>query len=236
MRVEPFGVGSIIHVTQRGTRGLDMIRDADDGMRTVRALYYLNDTHTDPYWHRSVAKLPLLTRPDHWPEHDPLVRILAWTLLSNHLHLLLQEIREGGTAKFMQRFGGSISKCFNAKYNEKGSLFQDSYHARTVASDEHHQYLAFYILVKNVLEMYPGGLRAAYDNFDDAWEWAKQYPYSSLRDIISSNHSPIVEDDDKLIASIIGPGDSYKQEAHELLDSHMISRGEEFADLMLESW
>lgn len=235
MRVEPFGVDSVVHVTLRGTRGTDIVRDTDDKLRFVRALFYLNDTHTDPYWHRSVAAIDPFTRPDHWPERDSLVRILAWTLLSNHLHLLVQETREGGIAKFMQRLGGSMTKCFNAKYKEKGTLFQDSYHARLVAEDAHHQYLAFYILVKNVLDMYPGGLVAARDHFDDAWEWAKQYPYSSFWNTISGAASPIVDDPDDLMRAVI-TGDAYKQEARELLDFHMATRGEEFSDLMLESW
>ncbi|OYV28172.1 MAG: hypothetical protein B7W98_00075 [Parcubacteria group bacterium 20-58-5] len=236
MRVEPFGVGSIVHITQRGTRGTDIMRDVADGMRIVRTFRYLNDTHTDQFWHHSVADLPALARPDSWPKRDPLVRILAWTLLSNHFHLLVQEIREGGIAKFMQRTGGSMSKYFSAKYNEKGSLFQGSYHARTVAEDEHYRYLAFYILVKNVLEMYPGGLAAAAGNFDDAWEWAKRYPYASFRDIVSGTASPILDDEDSLIAGIIGMGDAYKQEARELLDFHMATRGKEFKELMLEPW
>ena len=129
-----------------------------------------------------------------------------------------------------------MSKYFNTKYGEKGSLFQSSYHARTVAEDEHYRYLAFYILVKNVLEMYPGGLHAVQGNFDDAWEWAKQYPYSSFRDIVSGTPSPIVDDEGGLIASIIGTGDSYKQEAKELLDFHIASHGEDFKGLMLEPW
>lgn len=175
-------------------------------------------------------------RPLHWPEREPLVHILAWTLLTNHFHLLVQEIRESGTAKFMQRIGGSMSMCFNLKYQEKGSLFQGSYHARTVAEEGHYQYLAFYILVKNVLDLYPGGLSAAQRNFDDAWEWAKRYPFSSLRDTISGSHSPIIDDSENLIGSIIGKGDAYKQEAQELLDFHIASHGEEFGELMLEPW
>lgn len=212
------------------------MRDLNDRRRFVQSLFLLNDTNTGPNWNRETVGLSLFERPEHWPAREPLVHILAWTLLSNHFHLLIQEIREGGTAKFMQRFGGSLSMYFNAKYNEKGSLFQGSYHARTVAENEHHQYLAFYILVKNVLEMYPGGLVAASTNFDDAWEWAKRYPYSSFRDIVSGAMSPILDDEEALIASIIGTGDAYKQEARELLDFHIASRGEEFKDLMLEPW
>lgn len=242
MRVEPFGVGSVVHITQRGARGNALAIDADDNLRFVRSIFYLNDTHMDAYWHRIVKDTPKLIRPSHWPERDPLVHILAWTLLTNHFHLLVQEIREGGAARFMQRLGGSMSMCFNAKYKEKGSLFQGSYHARTVASDEHYQYLAFYILVKNVLEMYPGGLVAAHNNFDDAWEWAKRYPFSSFCDTIAGvesqtfNTESILDDEERLITGIIGTGDAYKQEARELLDFHIATRGEEFKDLMLEPW
>lgn len=236
MRVEPFGVGSVLHVTNRGVRGANIVCDDEDRKRFIRSLYYLNDTHADPYWHRVVADISPFSRPEDWPEREPIVRILGWTLLSNHFHLLLQEITEGGIAKFMQRLGGSMSTCFNAKYKERGSLFQGSYHARLVSQDEHRQYLAFYVLVKNVFEMYPGGLSKVYSDFDHAWKWAKEYPYSSLRDCVSENSSPILDDPEDLIGSLISVGDTYKKEARELLSFHLQSRGEEFKSLMLEDW
>lgn len=225
-----------MHLVQRGARGTDIVRDAHDSARFAPSLLYLNDTYSDPNWGRYAVGPTRLARPSHWPERDPLVHILAWTLLTNHFHLLVQEVRDGGTAKFMQRIGGSMSMRFNMKYREKGSLFQGSYHARTVTEDEHYHYLTFYILVKNVLDMYPGGLHAARDNFDDAWEWAKRYPYSSLGDVLLGRVSPITDDKEGLIASIIGPGDSYKKEARELLDLHMTSHSEEFQNFMLEPW
>jgi len=233
---EPRGLGSILHMTSRGVRGTNIVIDNADRSRFIRSLFYLNDTYADPYWHSIVSQLPPFTRPTHWPEREPLVRILAWTLLSNHFHILAQETREDGTTKLMQRLGGSMSKCYNAKYKEKGSLFQGAYHARAVSEDAHLNYLAFYILVKNVLEMYPRGLAAASVNFDDAWEWAKRYPYSSFRDIISGTASPILDDEDNLIAGVIGTGDDYKQEARELLNFYIASHGGDFKDLMLEPW
>ncbi len=236
MRVEPFSVGSIIHVTKRGTRGTDIVHDSSDRHRFIKSLFLLNDTYIGPNWHRETAELPLFERPDHWPEREPLVHILAWTLLSNHFHFLLQEIREGGTAKLMQRFCGSMSMCFNLKYKERGSLFQSAYHARVVKETPHLSYLAFYILVKNVLEMYPGGFTAALDNFDDAWEWASHYEFSSFKDHISGVPSPLIDDPDDLLADLIGKGNSSKQEMKELLFLQMSARGKEFKELSLESW
>lgn len=236
MRVEPYAEDSIIHVTKRGTRGMDIVRDDNDRERFLRSLFYLNDTHSDANWHRLTVESPAFERPSHWPEQEPLVRILAWTLLTNHFHLLLQEISKGGTAKFMQRLGGSLSMCFNSKYKEKGSIFQSAYHGRVIESDVHMNYLAFYILVKNVLEMYPGGLPAALANFDDAWEWATSYTFSNLPDIVSGKPRPITDDPDGLLSEIIGRGNLFKSEAKELLQAHMHSRGEDFKAVMLEPW
>lgn len=236
MRVEPYSIDSIVHITKRGTRGMDIVRNLDDRKRFTKSLFLLNEVHSDAYWHREVANLSAFERPSHWPEREPLVRILAWTLLSNHFHLLLQEIREGGAAKFMQRLGGSMSMCFNLKYKEKGSIFQSAYHGRIVESGEHLNYLAFYILVKNVLEMYPGGLKAALTHFDDAWEWSTKYPFSSLTDITSGEPTPIVDDIEGLMSGIIGRGNSFKKEAKELLEMHMVSHGGDFSTTMLEPW
>ncbi len=236
MRVEPYAMDSIVHITKRGTRGMDIVRDLDDRQRFSKSLFLLNDSYSDPNWHRETARLPMFERPSYWPERNPLVRILAWTLLSNHFHFLLQETQEGGTAKFMQRLGGSMSMCFNLKYGGKGSIFQSAYHARVVDENAHLQYLAFYILVKNVLEMYPGGLKAASANFDEAWEWATQYPFSSLPGIISGEPTPIVDDSEELISNIIGRRNSFKNEARELLEIHIDSRGEDFKPIMLEPW
>lgn len=136
----------------------------------------------------------------------------------------------------MQRFGGSLTLCFNLKYKEKGSLFQSSYHARAVNKDSHMNYLVFYILVKNILETYPGGLTMAAANFDDAWEWAKKYPFSSFKDHISGVSSPLVDDPDGLLTGLLGSGDASKQEMKELLALHTSSHGEEFKELVLETW
>jgi len=236
MRVEPYGVDSILHVTKRGTRGMDIVRDAADRERFLRSLFYLNDTFNDDNWRKTIVGLDSFARPVDWPEREPLVHILAWTLMPNHFHLLIEEIREGGMSKFMQRLCGSMSAYFNAKHKERGSLFQGSYKARTVSEDAHLRYLAFYIQVKNVFELYPGGLTKAIQNFDDAWKWALQYRFSSLPAYISKTGSPIIESN--LLSELYPDPKAFKKEAHELLLTHMQhhDQADQFSELILELW
>lgn len=236
MRVEPFSVGSIVHITNRGTRGVEIVRDNADRKRFEQLLFYFNDSFTDDNWRKTIAGLAPFERPSDWPEREPLVRILAWTLMPNHFHLLVEEIRENDISKFMQRLCGSMSAHFNAKYHERGTIFQGSYRSRTISEDTHLRYLVFYIQVKNVLELYQGGLAKALRNFDDAWEWALNYSFSSLRAYVRHENSPITEPE--LIQALYANSDAFKSEARELLAGHIeyYSNDDSFTTIALEPW
>jgi len=244
MRVEPYNVGSIAHVIKRGARGMEIVRDEGDRWRFVRNLYILND-HFQPSSRFQVHKSDLFTlkdkrvfcRPEVWPKRKPLVAILGWVLQSNHFHLLLQEIEEGGISKFMQRFCGSMTLAFNEKYDETGSIFQGAYKSRTVDTDEYLQYVHAYIVVKNTLENYPGGLKAALKNFKQAWKWASEkYPFSSFLTASQGLESPII--DIKVFRNVGLARKDFKQFAKNMLETHASGRDDlgDLSSLILENW
>jgi len=188
MRVEPFSVGSYIHVVKRGARGVDIVRDSSDYWRFLRLLFFMNDVHVDHNWMIVTNGASLFERPPQWPNRDPLVDIEGFTLMPNHFHLLIKEIKEDGVSLFMKKLGQSMSEHANMKYKEKGSLFQGSYRSRTIDSDTYLRYVAVYVMVKNVFELYPkGGLSVAKDNFEDAWKWAVEYNFSSMATFVGKN-------------------------------------------------
>lgn len=197
MRVEPHSLDSFVHVTKRGSRGLPIVRDEADKKRFVRLLYYANDQYRDTFWEVNTSGLGEFGRPAHWPAQEPLVKILAWSLMSNHFHLVLKEQIEGGISKFMQQLCGSMSMHFNKKYKESGSIFQSSYRGRTANTrgDEYLRLLAVYVMVKNPFELYSRGLKNAIKNFDIAYTWASTYPFCSLGDYARKKSSPVVSKD-----------------------------------------
>ncbi len=180
MRREPFTVGSYVHVTKRGARGMPIVKNEIDKHRFKRLLYFMNDAYRDETWERDTKSLQPFERPAHWPVRKPIVSVLAWTLMPNHFHLLLKEEIEGGVSSFMQRLCGSMTNYHNAKYKERGSLFQGAYHSRTITSDTYLRYVPAYIMTKNVFELYPQGYAYAEKNFEEAWKWSVEYPWSSL--------------------------------------------------------
>ena len=233
MRVEPFGVDSFVHAMKRGARGLPITRDTADCWRFVRLLYYANDEYKDDSWERETVDLGMFGRPKIWPERNPLVKILGWVLMPNHFHLLLKEISEGGISKFMQKLCGSMSTHFNIKYEEKGSLFQGAYKGRTVDNDAYLQYVAPYIMVKNVFELYPGGYARAVKEFDNAWQWAvEEYKFSSLMDYAARRNSPILEKD--LLEDLFPFPEGFRAHAKDMILNRTIEQDEKLNSLVLE--
>src|SRR3989344_7782727 len=157
MRVEPFTVGSYVHVVKRGARDLPIVSDEEDKWRFIRLLFYMNDSFVDEKWESNTFSKGMFFRFPEWPEKNELVEVICYTLLSNHFHLLLKETRKGGLTLFMKKLCESMSKHFNAKYKKRGSIFQGSYKAKTIDSDTYLRYVISYIMVKNSFEVYPDG-------------------------------------------------------------------------------
>ena len=167
MRKEAFGVGDIVHVFNRGNRKQEIVRDDTDRWRFLQTLFYFNDEFSPENPFRTLNDLlksdfnngRVLIWPSQWPARNKLVDILAFTLMDNHYHLVLQEIKEGGVAKFMQKLGTGATNRFNIRHKETGRLFQGAYKARRVGSDNYLKYLNVYLHIKNVFELYPGGMK-----------------------------------------------------------------------------
>ena len=218
MRKENFTVGSFVHVYNRGNRKQPIVRDQQDKWRFLEMLYYFNNkfaitnfTHRLNQSKLSRLNLDKLSFPwlKEWPPRKPIVKILAFSLMENHFHLLLKEIQKGGISLFMRKLGTGMAGYFNKKYQEVGSLFQGSYKARRVKDDLYLKYLSVYIQVKNPFENYPSGLQEALKHFDKAYTWAIKDPYCSLADYAGVRNSPIIDKD--LLGEIFPDPKKYKE-------------------------
>ena len=232
--MEPYGVDSIVHVTKRGARGMPITRSKNDQERFVRMLFYLNSEHQPDHWDREVSAGNHFEWPKYWKERIPLVRVLGWTLMPNHFHLLLQETKDGGISKFMQRLCGSMSRHFNTKYEETGSLFQGSFKSRTIGDDRYLNWCAPYVMVKNPFELYPGGLLAASKDFESAWSWALAYPFSSLSVYGAGQSSPIIESEMNILHEMFETPAVFKRIAKDMIEGRAWEDGDEFETLSLE--
>ena len=198
VRKEKYTKGSIVHVLNRGAKKMPIYRKDGDFWRLLSNFFYMNCKNTPRNLFRTLeegGKSSKLIWLNEWGEKDPLVNIMAFTIMPNHFHLVLEELDEDGRGipKFMLKISSGYSKYINAKYDESGSLFEGTYKAVVVEKDSHFNQLAYYVMVKNTFEVYPGGFKKACKDFDKAYKWAStEYPFTSLGDYAGERESPII--------------------------------------------
>ena len=240
MRKELFTVDNYVHVYNRGNRKEEIVRTTADKWRFLQALRFFNDSNSSQNILRKVIEMNMeksseglsapgadrLNKaesvfetgwPPNWPKKDPLVKILCYCLMPNHFHLLLKEIREGGISKFMHKFSGGYTGYFNFKHQEVGRVFQGPYKAKLVDEEMYLKYLSVYIQVINVLELFPGGLPAAFKNLKKAMKFVEEYLFSSYADHIGLRRSLIIDKD--VLEELFSTPEDYKSFVYDVLST-----------------
>jgi putative transposase len=88
------------------------------------------------------------------------IRLVAYCLMPNHFHLLIQQTDQKAMESFMRTLATSYSMYFNKKYERVGRLFQGSYKAVQVDSDEYLMHLSRYI------HLNPRAINQNYQSYD----------------------------------------------------------------------
>lgn len=91
----------------------------------------------------------------------PLVDIYAFSLMPNHYHLLLKQLKDNGISTFVSQIQNGFAKFFNLKFDRTGSLWQEMFKAELIETDEQFLHVARYIhinpltsfIIKNPAEL-----------------------------------------------------------------------------------
>ena len=102
-----------------------------------------------------------------------LVNFVAYCLNQNHYHFILEPLVDDGIQKFMHRLSTGYTNYFNEKYKRSGSLFQGTYKAIHINSNEYLLHLSVYV---NLNFKVHRGLNK---------EWMKKLPISSFAEYIT---------------------------------------------------
>ena len=103
---------------------------------------------------------------------DQHARVLAYVLMPNHYHFLLQPIDEG-LSYAMQRFSISYTKAINERFDRVGCLFQGAFQAKLVDEEGYLLHLTRYLHLNPV--------RARLCMRPEEWEFSSYRDYVGLR-------------------------------------------------------
>lgn len=60
------------------------------------------------------------------------IKIVAYCLMDNHVHILLQSSNQIYVSRYMQKLGTSYAKYYNGKYDHNGHVFQNRYKCKII--------------------------------------------------------------------------------------------------------
>jgi REP element-mobilizing transposase RayT len=153
----------VYHITARGVNGQAIFLDDKDRIQFLTILRKIKE------------KYPF--------------ELLAYCLMSNHIHLLVREGEEG-ISQLMQRLGSSYVFYFNNRHERYGHLFQDRFWSEIVEDEGYLLRVVRYILqnpVKAFLVEHP-----------------RDYPWSSYLAYIHAEQDRFYLTDTKFILSFFG--------------------------------
>ena len=146
----------IYHVMLRGINRQDIFEDEDDYLRMTECLRALRERYDD-----NGIRLPALCV------------LYAYCIMSNHLHLLIQE-RTEGISEIIKRLGVSYAHYYNKKYDRNGHLFQDRFKSEPVND------MAYFVTLLRYIHQNPVKAGLTDNPLDYPWSsWQEYVPHKT---------------------------------------------------------
>ncbi|MCA9357289.1 transposase [Candidatus Nomurabacteria bacterium] len=136
-KVIPLVNGERYHVYNRGVDKRKIFSSKNDYIRFYDSLDVFNVSNPTFNFEYAKSKERL--------DSDKLVQIHAYALVSNHFHLIVEQLTDGGVSEFMKRLQGGYTSYFNDRYDRSGTLLQGRFKRIHIDTQEYYQYLFVYV-------------------------------------------------------------------------------------------
>lgn len=164
-RTTPLVNGQFYHIFNRGVEKRRVFTDKREHSRFLKTIKY--------YQSESKIKFSQATPEEKdYESQAKLVEVIAYCLMPNHFHLLLQQVQDNGISTFIRKLINSYTRYFNTKNDRIGPLFQGQFKAVRVESDEQLLHLTRYIHLNPLVGYVVKDLRS--------FEWSSYLDYINL--------------------------------------------------------
>jgi putative transposase len=140
---------------------------------------------------------------------DRFVELINFCLMPNHFHMTVKNVTDNGISTYLHRVQNAYAHYFNTRYEKSGHVFQGTYKAKRISSDEQLQHLSAYIH-KNPKEI------NSVKNTED-------YPWSSFFDYVQENRWG-----DIIVPDVILGGYSSKEKYKDFVKTNTAKDSDQF--------
>ncbi|MEM7332526.1 MAG: transposase [Chloroflexota bacterium] len=172
--------GHYYHIYNRGARQLSIFREEENYLYVLRLVKkYLEQLN---------------------------LSMIAYVLMPNHYHFLVQQLGDHNAGLLPQRVFNSYSKAYNKRYDHSGTLFEGRFKAKHVDSDVYLRHLCCYIHANPVKDGF----------VQDVGEW----PYSNYLDWVELRQGKIV--DRRFITDMFSDVTTYEEFVRDYLSIRLL--------------
>lgn len=167
-----FANGEFYHIFNRGVEKRIVFETKRDLERFLTTLIYYTNPENKPrfsFRHRLSA-----TNVKSKKKQKP-IELISYCFMPNHFHLLLKQTAKNGVSNFLSKVTNSYTKYFNAKNKRVGPLFQGTFKAARVSSDEQLLHVSRYIHLNPLVDFIVKDLaRFPFSSYPEYASLAKQ--------------------------------------------------------------
>jgi len=232
-RNQKFINNEFYHVTLRRVGESLLFKDINDYYRGIFSIYEFNTLTPVTIRERRKARIRIkqtVRDPVSVIDtRDPLVEVLLFCFMPNHIHLLLKQLKEGGISKYINKIGAGYPAYFKRKYdiNIGGHFFQDRFNAVHIKSDEQLITAFIYIHTNAISLIEPGWKDKGIKDPEKVIEFLDDYKWSSYPDCIGKKNFPSVTER-KLFIVLIGG----EQKCKELIEDWIKNKNQRPGSLL----
>ena len=135
----------IFHIYNRGVDKRDIVGGNKDLLRLLETLSFYRFERKIKFSVINSSTTPLSELSSDKLSDKKIVEIINYCIMPNHFHITLKQVTDSGIATFMHRIGTSYTNFFNTKYERTGALFQGTFKAVPVETEEQLLHLSRYI-------------------------------------------------------------------------------------------
>lgn len=189
LRKIKFVENEIYHVYNRGSFKHEIFHSEIDYERFKKILYISNGTKKFKF--KELLKYE--KNAYEYEKGEDLVNILAYVLMPNHFHLMVQVKSKNNKSSinsnldnnlsvFMKRLTSAYSMYYNYRYNKTGRLFEGKFKAEHVDNDTYFRYLFSYIHLNPVKLIQSDWKELGIKDIKRTNEFLEGYKHSSFQD------------------------------------------------------
>ncbi len=123
-----FYEGEYYHIFNRSIAKFGIFKDPNNCQRFLETLNYYNNRFV-------VEKF----------SEDSIVKYLTYKIMPTHYHLLVKILKDHQLSKYVNNFENSFSRYFNIKFDRKGPLWESSFKAVKINTDEQLLHVSRYL-------------------------------------------------------------------------------------------